>query len=250
MVLEVKNLFKSINKKEILFDINFSAHDKDIIGFIGNNGAGKTTTIKCIFQEYQYNKGQIIVNNHTINGADLKQIAFFPDQNNFPKNYRIYDYCKYNYKLSGFKDKKEFTNYFNELMDALDLKEQKKAKFKELSAGMQKRALLVSILITKPKLIILDEPTANLDVASRQDFISLLKMLAVKKGIIILITSHNIEELDTFINKVVIINEGKILLEQSFNNKNQNLTKIYNQVLKNTKQKIDKNKIEEFWENE
>ncbi|AGM25564.1 ABC transporter ATP-binding protein [Spiroplasma chrysopicola] len=245
MKLKVDNISKTIGNKQILKNVTFIAQEKDIIGLIGDNGSGKTTTIKCIFQEYLVQNGNILIDDKEITAQDLIQMAFFPDQNNFPKNYSVYDYCKYNYDLSGLKG--NFNEQLELILDALDLKDYKKAKFKLLSSGMQKRALLAAILITRPKILFLDEPTANLDVQSRKEFIELLKMLAVKKDIIIVITSHEIEELDRLINKIVILNHGQVIYENNFDNSKDNLQQIYDNAVKNRKTKIDKNKIERIF---
>jgi ABC-2 type transport system ATP-binding protein len=244
MKINLENVNKTLSKKEILKNISFSFSDGEIVGFIGNNGAGKTTTIKTIFQEYKLNEGRILCDGKTIQKDDLKKMEFFPEQNNFPKHYKVKDYCKYNYFLSNpTKSKEEFEELFIKLIDALNLIEYKNATFSKLSSGMQKRALLLFVLINQPKILVLDEPTSNLDVQSRKEFISLLKTLATDLGLTILITSHNIDELEKFVNKIVFINNGEIILERKYDSSKEKLTEIYNKYFQSDKEMIDNKKL-------
>ncbi|AXK51539.1 ABC transporter ATP-binding protein [Spiroplasma alleghenense] len=251
MNLQLKNVEKSINKKPILKNISFELNEGEIIGFIGDNGAGKTTTIKSIFQEYQIQHGEILINDQKIDNNILKKIEFFPDQNNFPKNYKVRDYCYYNYKLSKeVVNKDEFNKLFEKTMTALNLQEQLNAKFSQLSSGMQKKALMVMVLLTKPEILILDEPTANLDVESRLEFNEILKMLSKDLKINILITSHNIEELETLITKIVLIKDGEIILSKKFDKTKEKLADIYAKHYNRPSRSLVSGKLEEILKNE
>ncbi|ARU92231.1 antibiotic transport system ATP-binding protein [Spiroplasma clarkii] len=204
MKLEVKNLKKSFDDVLVLDDISFTLNEGDIAGFVGTNGAGKTTTIKAIFNEYRIDEGEILIDGESISKDNLKEMEFFPDQNNFPKDFKIIDYCWYNYQLTFPKAKHaEFKNLFKDVVKALSLGQQMKSKFSQLSSGMQKRALLAAVLVTKPKILFLDEPTSNVDIKAKREFIELLKELAGNLGLIILITTHQIEELEKFANCLI-----------------------------------------------
>ncbi|WP_338972332.1 ABC transporter ATP-binding protein [Spiroplasma endosymbiont of Panorpa germanica] len=227
MKLEIKNLNKSFNNKVALNNINFSLNEGDIIGLIGNNGAGKTTIIKSIFQEYIVDKNCILVNGEMIDENSLKKMEFFPDQNNFSKNFNIKKYCNYNYQLKNGKNGCDFEKLFLKIMSLLGLEDKVKDKFNQLSSGMQKKALLASILVNKPEIIVLDEPTANLDIQTRKQFIGLLKKLSQKSDVGIIITSHNIDELETFINKIVLIKNGEIILQKKYDPNKEKLFDIY-----------------------
>lgn len=244
MELKVQALTKSYKEKTVLRNISFTVSTGEIVGFIGNNGAGKTTTIKCIFQELKYQNGFITIDGQKIGPNVLRDMAFFPDQNNFPKNYKIVAYCKYIYKLSGGK-MRNFKRSMTEILEALNLAKNKRSRFRQLSSGMQKRALLASVLITRPKIIVLDEPTANVDVATRKEFIEVLQMLARRKQVTIMITSHDIEELDTFVNKVVLLDHGKVVYNAPFDRNTQNLAAIYNQYISTEKGSIDNTRVEQ-----
>lgn len=228
---KVESITKEFDKNSGVKNINFSVNEGEIVGFIGDNGAGKTTTIKLIFGEFIKDAGKVLFENKEISpDFGLKQIAFFPDQNNFPKKVNIVDFAYYSAHLKG-KVKKETKEFLDEYLNALNLSEFKKSKFSQLSAGMQKRALLLSVLVTDPKIIILDEPTANLDVKSRLDFMNILNHLAKKYKKTIIITSHNIDELNNIVDRAVIIKKvegkGQVIYDEKFDSKTQNLRDIY-----------------------
>jgi len=249
MKLEVNGLKKTFKGKEVLKNISFTLNEGDIVGFIGNNGAGKTTTIKSIFNEYVYNEGKILVNDNPINIDSLKFMEFFPDQNNFPKNFKIKEYCWYNYQLSISNAKKEnFEKTFMDLMTAFSLEKNYKDKFYGLSSGMQKRALLASVLITKPKILFLDEPTSNVDVQTKREFIDLLKELAYNQGMVVLITTHQIEELEKFVNRLIFIEDGAIMLDKKFNPEVDDVFKLYDEAFKRDKPIINKKNLKDIFE--
>src|SRR5699024_1932369 len=175
-ILEIKNINKTFGKKkQVLNNISFEIEEGEMVGFVGNNGAGKTTTIRTIFNVLDADSGEILYKSKKIseNKELLKEIAFFPDQNNYPKTMKILDYIVYSAELSGLK-KKDVVEKAKEVLTTLGLGDYISSTFKELSAGMQKKALLASVLISKPKMIILDEPTANVDVDTRIEFLGVL----------------------------------------------------------------------------
>ncbi|ATZ21544.1 ABC transporter ATP-binding protein [Mesoplasma tabanidae] len=225
----VQNMSKSFKNNAGVENINFNISQGDIVGLIGDNGVGKTTIIKLIFNQYKNDTGFI-----SFKGSKdlnyLKEIAFFPDQNNYPKHFNIVEFANYCANLKGIS-RKEIKVKIDNLLKALNLFNHKNNKFDELSAGMQKRALLLSILVTNPKIIILDEPTANLDVQSRIEFIEVLLFLVKEFKTTIIITSHIIDELNDFITRAIFIkkikNKGHIVYDKDFDKNKQNLKEIY-----------------------
>ncbi|WP_303662604.1 ABC transporter ATP-binding protein [Williamsoniiplasma luminosum] len=210
---EITKLFKEGRGiQNISFDIS---KENNIVGLIGNNGAGKTTLLKTLFKEYTAQSGQILINGEPLENKHLKQMAFFPDQNNYPKHFNIIEFAKFSAELKGIKPK-EYAEKLEKLIRFLKLEELRRSKFTKLSAGQQKRALLLSVLVTNPKIIALDEPTANLDVDARMEFQEILKTLANDLKISIIITSHIIDEMENLINKVVLIKDGQIVYDNNY----------------------------------
>ncbi|ATZ16954.1 ABC transporter ATP-binding protein [Williamsoniiplasma luminosum] len=246
-ILTIQNLTKKFKNGAGVNQVSFAIDKGKIVGFIGDNGAGKTTTIKLIFGEYKKDSGDVLVDGiaHEKKEA-LQKISFFPDQNSYPKHYKIKKYAYYSASLKGI-DKKEVDKIYFELLKALNLEEFAKSKFDELSAGMQKRALLLATLVTDPELIILDEPTSNLDVKSRIEFLEVLKFLAEKRNTTIVITSHNIDELSSLINEVIIIKDGEIQYQNAFDPAKENLRNVYNEHVDSEKSSIQYKRIEDIF---
>lgn len=245
----VSGITKEFSNGSGIKNISFSIKKGEMVGFIGDNGTGKTTTIKLIFNELKKNAGFVSLEGKQLNEKNaLSRIAFFPDQNNYPKNFNIVKFAYYSAMLKGVH-KKELDKYINLYLDALTLKPYAKNKFSDLSAGMQKKALLLSVLVTNPEIIILDEPTANLDVYSRLEFMGVLKHLSQEHNKTIIITSHNIDELNNAVNRAILLKKvdgyGQLVYDEPFNKDKDDLRKIYIKVVGREVKGIDYNKIKE-----
>lgn len=225
-MIEIKNLTRHFKKGAGLFDVSFEIPQGSIVAFVGDNGAGKTTTIKAIFNELRLESGSVLLNGESIFGEQrLQDVAFFPDTNNVPMQMKLKDYVNYIGAANGM-DLHDLKDISNEVYEILELEPYINKKIKSLSAGWKKRAIMASVLVRRPKYLILDEPTANLDVQSKQEFIDILKELS-DLGVTIMITSHIIEELQEIANRLVLIVKGRIVYDLPFNNKTEKIMDIY-----------------------
>ncbi|QEH61573.1 ABC transporter ATP-binding protein [Spiroplasma chinense] len=225
-MIRVENLTKLFSETNGARDISFELVPGDIVGMVGDNGAGKSTIIKTFFNEYRRNDGKVYYNNEVINKRKYKDFAFFPDQSIYPRNISIERFCIYSGCLSNMS-KKESKSTTLKLLRHLELFEHRTKTFKELSAGMQKKALLAITMVSDPEVIILDEPTSNLDVKSRIEFLDILKRLSEKNKIIV-ITSHIINELQGLVNRVLIIKDSRLVLDKYLEN-NEKIIDLYQQ---------------------
>ena len=209
-ILKIKNLNKSFGKKKILKNVSFNVNEGDILGFIGPNGAGKTTTIKMILGLQSINSGTV-----TINGYDIKK--------NFEKaiekvgtiveNPDLYMY------LSGYDNLKLISNLYKnvdkkrieEVIKIVKLETRINDKVSKYSLGMRQRLGIAQALLHKPNLLILDEPTNGLDPEGIKELRDIIKRLATKEKVGVVISSHNLSELESFCNKIVIIKNGEIV---------------------------------------
>ena len=209
-ILKIKNLNKSFGNKKILKNVSFNVNEGDILGFIGPNGAGKTTTIKMILGLQSINSGTV-----TINGYDIKK--------NFEKaikkvgtiveNPDLYMY------LSGYDNLKLISNLYknvdkkriDEVIKIVKLETRIKDKVSKYSLGMRQRLGIAQALLHKPNLLILDEPTNGLDPEGIKELRDIIKRLATKEKVGVVISSHNLSELESFCNKIVIIKNGEIV---------------------------------------
>lgn len=208
-ILKCENLNKSFGKKKILKDVSFTIKKGDILGFIGPNGSGKTTTIKLILGLNSIDSGNV-----TINGFDIKKDfeSAIKGVGAIVENPDMYMY------LSGYENLKLVANMYNvssskidEVVKLVKLEGRIKDKVSKYSLGMRQRLGIAQALINSPNLLILDEPTNGLDPEGIKELRDLLKDLAKKENIAVLISSHNLAELDSFCNKVCIIQNGTII---------------------------------------
>ncbi len=208
-ILECKKICKRFGKKQILQDVSFKILEGDILAFIGPNGSGKTTTIKLILGLQSIDAGEVVINGFNVEKDFVKAIKRVGA---IVENPDIYMY------LSGYQNLKLVSDYYKEVMDEdikrvvslVGLEDRIHDKVSKYSLGMRQRLGIARALLHNPNLLILDEPTNGLDPEGIKDLRVLLKKLA-KDGIGILISSHNLAELESFCNKVCVIQEGKII---------------------------------------
>ena len=208
-LLECQNLYKSFGKKQILKDVSFEIDEGDILAFIGPNGSGKTTTIKLILGLQNIDKGKV-----TINGFDIEKdfVKSIEKVGAIVENRDTYMY------LTGWQNLKLTANLYKDITDEkikeivklVELEGRINDKVSKYSLGMRQRLGIARALINEPNVLILDEPTNGLDPEGIKDLRNLLKKLA-KEGLGILISSHNLAELESFCNKVLIIDNGTII---------------------------------------
>ena len=210
MILECKNLCKTISKKEILKDISFCIDSGDLLGFIGPNGAGKTTTIKLILGLQSITSGTVLINGFNIVSDFENAIA---KVGTIVENPDLYMY------MSGYQNLKMIARMYKgideariqEVIKLVHLENRIHDKVSKYSLGMRQRLGIAQAILHKPNLLILDEPTNGLDPEGIKQLRDLLVDLAKNEKMAILISSHNLSELETFCNKIVIIQNGKIL---------------------------------------
>lgn len=210
LILKCEKLNKNFGKKQILKNVNLEINKGDILGFIGPNGAGKTTTIKLILGLQSITSGKVLINGHDVAKDFTKAIERVGA---IVENPDLYMY------LSGYENLKLIANLYNnidekriqEVISLVKLEKRIKDKVSKYSLGMRQRLGIAQAIIHKPNLLILDEPTNGLDPEGIKEIRDLLLELAEKEEMAILISSHNLAELDNLCNKVSIIKNGEII---------------------------------------
>ncbi|MCP4336912.1 MAG: ABC transporter ATP-binding protein [Mycoplasma sp.] len=221
--IEVKNFTKKYkrNEKPAVDNINFKVKQGSFHGFIGANGAGKTTTIKSLIGAYANFKGKINFFGVQHNWpSSKKKIGYIPEKTTFPIGIKTITYLKWFGFLSGlsFKESKFRALRLLEEQGLLELANKKPNKF---SSGQKKSIILIQALLHEPRILIMDEPAANLDPTARIIFFNQLKKLQ-KQGITIFISSHILSELEKYISSVTILDGGKVVYCSELN-KNKNI---------------------------
>lgn len=206
-ILRCENIEKEIKGKKIIEDISFSINSGDIVGLLGPNGAGKTTIIKLILNLIKLTKGSIYINGYNKDKYFVKAmekvgaIVEMPD---------LYMY------LSGYDNLRIIANNYknisreriDEVAKIVGLEKRIKDKVYTYSLGMRQRLGIAGAIINEPKLLILDEPTNGLDIEGIIEMRTLIKKLS-QKEIGILISSHNLSEIDNLCNRIILIKKGK-----------------------------------------
>ena len=210
VILNCQNLYKHFGKKEILKGISFEICSGDILGFIGPNGSGKTTTIKLILGLQSIDNGSVEINGFNVVKNFEKAIE---KVGAIVENPDLYMY------LSGYDNLKLVANLYkgidskriDEVIKLVGLENRINDKVSKYSLGMRQRLGLAQAILHKPNLLILDEPTNGLDPEGIKDLRELLVKLATTEHMGILISSHNLAELESFCTKVCIIKNGVII---------------------------------------
>ncbi len=212
-MLEIKNLSKTYRKSNVkaIDDVNITIEDGDIYGFIGPNGAGKSTTIKCIVGIHDYDEGDIFLDGVSIKFNPIeskKKIAYVPDNPDLYEHLSGIAYIDFVCNIYNVgKEKDELIHRYAELFGI----ESKLADpIKTYSHGMKQKIALIAALVHKPKLLILDEPFVGLDPKAAHDLKEVMKELCTT-GTMIFFSSHVLEVVEKFCNKIAIIKDGKIV---------------------------------------
>lgn len=216
VILKCENLCKSFGKKQILDKVSLEVKQGDILGFIGPNGAGKTTTIKLILGLQSIDSGIVEINGYDIQKNFEKAIE---KVGTIVENPDLYMY------LSGYENLKLIKNMYkevdekriDEVVKLVKLEQRINDKVSKYSLGMRQRLGIAQALLHKPNLLILDEPTNGLDPEGIKELRDLIKELAKKEKMAIVISSHNLSELESFCNKVTIIKNGKVVETSTIN---------------------------------
>lgn len=234
-VIQVKDLYKSYGKKDVLLGININVKKGEVFGFIGKNGIGKSTTIDCIVGLKEPNSGEILICGKDIKSQALEAKMLFGYVPSEPTTYEMMtglEYLEFVASSYGMLQNPFNKNYEYLLkkfgMTSIDMNR----KIKEYSHGMKQKVGLMASLIHNPKVWILDEPTVGLDIMVYEVLLKMIKDFA-KYGKSVFITSHNIELVSKVCDRVAIINNGKVVELIDFNKeplKRRDLARIFFKV--------------------
>lgn len=214
-VLEVKNLTKRYGNFTAVDGISFTLQKSTILGFLGPNGAGKTTTIQMLLGISTIDGGQIkyfgkdFLKNRR---ESLLRINFASAFNTLQGRISVWENLIVFSHLYSVKNPKE---KICELADYFEVSDLLKKRFWDLSAGQKTRVNIIKSLLNDPELLLLDEPSASLDPDIADKVLTFIEKLKKEKGISILYTSHNMEEVTRICDEVIILDRGKIVAKDS-----------------------------------
>ena len=222
-MIEIKNLTKSFSKNKIVLEnLNSTIKDNAIYGLVGANGAGKSTLLRLINSIYAPDSGTILINGKDVyDNEELKQdMVFVPDDLFFYPGYSLMDIALYYEALY----KKFDMNYI--LEHANNLKLDKNAKLSSFSKGMKRQCALLCAMATNAKYMFFDETFDGLDPVVRKYFKSLLADIMDKNGTTIIMTSHNLRELEDICDNLGLLYKGNILFESDIDTLKTNMFKV------------------------
>ena len=215
VAVEVNELVKTFGEVRALDGLSFRVNTGEIYGLIGPNGAGKTTALRIAATLLLPTAGSVKVFGHDV--ADeasevRKLISYLPEEAGAYKNLSGKEYLEFMAKFKA-DDKKAVRDMVEAAAKISGLSERLRDKVKTYSKGMSRRLLVARALMTKPKLGVLDEPTAGLDVLHSVHVRGIIKEYVKKEGVTVLLSSHNMLEVEHMCDNVALINKGIIVAE-------------------------------------
>jgi ABC-2 type transport system ATP-binding protein len=210
-MLKITELNKQFGDFQVLKNIDITAENGQIYGLVGSNGCGKTTLLKHIMNIYKQDNGTIYYDDKEVkeNSEIINDFYYVQDNLFFPYQYslkKLFEYEKLMYKNMSLNKFDYLVNYFN-----ID----KNKNLNKLSKGQKKQAAFVLAIAAQPKVLLLDEIVDGLDAVIKRRFWEILIQEIMDNDMVVIISSHDLKELDNICDKVAIMHEGKILKEEN-----------------------------------
>jgi ABC-2 type transport system ATP-binding protein len=233
-VIEVKNVSKAFEDLEALSNINIAVRKGSIYGLLGSNGAGKTTLLKTLAGIYRQDSGTIHINGEGVyENIEIKsKVQFIADALYFFSQYTIKDMANYYRSIYSTWNQERYeklTEVFN-----LDVNK----KIQRLSKGMQRQVAFWLSLSVMPEVLILDEPLDGLDPVMRQKVKNLIIQDVAEREMTVMISSHNLRELEDLCDYIGILHKGAVILEKDLDDLKSDIHKIQVAFKENVKEQI------------
>jgi ABC-2 type transport system ATP-binding protein len=221
-MIKVTDLTKDYGQRRAINKLNFSIEKGEIVGFLGPNGAGKTTTMRILTGYMPPSSGTVEIGGYDIFDDSIKArqiIGYLPETVPLYPDMTVFDYLKYMAELRNVKNVDE---RIDEVLELVHLEERSESLISKLSKGMRQRVGIAQAIVHKPEVLILDEPTIGLDPSQIIDVRKLVKELG--KEHTVLISTHILSEAQQVCDRVIIINKGQIVAEDTTENLQSKLT--------------------------
>ena len=221
-MIEAINLIKTFDETCALDGLTLTVPESAVYGLVGPNGAGKSTLIRHLTGIYRQDAGELRINGEPVyeNPAVKAKIASIPDEIPYWSQATIEDMMRFYASVYPQFDRQ----YYEQLERVFDLDE--KRMMRKLSKGQQKLAAFRFALAQRPEMLVLDEPLDGLDPVNRRTVWGLILGEVAERGTTVLVSSHNLRELEDVCDHVGIMNRGRMLLERSLSELQENMVKI------------------------
>lgn len=223
LILETKNLCKTLKKQKVVQDISLSVRRNSIYGLLGPNGAGKSTTLKMITGMLRPSSGEILFENKPWSRKSLSNMGALIESAPLYENLTARENLKVRTTVLGLPDER-----IDEVLHIVDLENTGKKQAHQFSMGMKQRLGIAIALINHPKLLILDEPTNGLDPFGIQELRELIRSFP-KQGITVILSSHILSEVEQIVDQIGIISGG-VLGYQGDIKQGQDLEQLFMEV--------------------
>jgi len=222
-MIQVNNVVKEFDGFRALDGVNMHVKKGAIYGLVGPNGAGKSTIIRHLTGVYRQNVGEVFVNGEEVyeNRLVKEKIAYIPDELFYFLQADTLEMMRYYEGLYPTFDREMFF-ILKEYFPTIDLKR----NIRRLSKGMQKQVAFWLAICCKPEVLILDEPVDGLDPVMRRQIWSILMAEVAEREMTVVVSSHNLRELEDVCDHVGIMNKGKVIIERSLSDLQGNVSKI------------------------
>ena len=221
-MIEGRSLVKRFDSFRALDGLSLSAPRGAVYGLVGPNGAGKSTFIRHLAGIYRQDEGELLVGGEPVyeNPGVKEKIAYIPDDIFFYTQASIRDMARFAESLYPRFDRERYEKL--SVLFGLD----EKRPMRKLSKGQQKQAAFQIAMAQRPELLVLDEPVDGLDPVMRRQIWSLLLSDVEQYGTTVLVSSHNLRELEDVCDHVGIMNHGRMMIERSLSDLQENLVKL------------------------
>lgn len=211
-MIQITNLSKNYGKKAALKDINLSIQE-GMFGLLGKNGAGKTTLMKIMTTLLSPSGGSCYINGISIKEKKKirKMIGYIPQEFSLFPNFTCYEMLDYFMLLDNNDNKEGRKERILEVLEKVNLSDQKHVKIKNISGGMKRRIGIAQALLSNPKVIVADEPTAGLDLEERMHLRNLLKEQA--KECVVIMSTHILSDIEGCCDKIAILQKGSLVYQ-------------------------------------
>lgn len=221
-VLEIAKLNKTFKgglfekDRQVLSDVTFALPEGQTSGFVGSNGAGKTTTIKCIFDFIRPDSGQILFFGKPLSPSAKTRIGYLPERPYLYEFLTGMEFLRLHWSLCYGSTLGDFYNRAQEALKKVDLLAAKDRRLRTYSKGMLQRVGIAQAILTRPDLLILDEPMSGLDPDGRAMVKDILKE-EQKRGVSLFFSSHLLQDMEELCTHLVVINRGQIIYDGQLN---------------------------------
>ena len=213
IIIRTRDLTKAYGTKVAVNHLNLEIRRGEIFGLLGPNGAGKTTTILMLLGLTEPTLGEALIDGHncTRESMHVKHITgYLPDNAGFYSDMTGRENLRFTARLNGLPEK-EIDPLIDRLLERVGMLQAADQKMGTYSKGMRQRLAIADILIKDPEVIIMDEPTLGLDPEGMREFLELIKELSVKDGKTILVSSHQLYQIQQICDRVGIFVEGSLI---------------------------------------